>query len=221
MKMLKLSLVVLVAMVLPCFAGSPGPQAYGPLKFGMAGEEADKAQEKLLKEMERRKLMGDTGAFVRKHFVIDGTRSPSKLPSSKDKMVFSVGTGNNPETKTLNSVIVHKDIKGAETYDQTAKEAWEVLRDIALSKFRAPKAGAGAGVFPTLAALQGSETIVPARAPFPGTTLAMYAGSTGEKKSIVTDVWETPEGVRVELSVDQRLPDLMVRVVLKATEVKK
>jgi hypothetical protein len=219
MKMLKLSLVVLVSMALPCFAGSPGPQAFGPMKFGMSREEADKALEKITEVSMRRMPPGDTVSSVRKDFVINGTKYPAKV-TSRNKLPLSVSFRNDLETKNLAAVMVHKDVPDAAKYEEV-KEAWEVLRDIAQSKFGAPKQGGGSGTFPTLAALQNSETIVPAKAPHPGTVAAHLDGITGEKKSIVTDVWETVDGVRVELSVDQRLPDLMVRVVLKATEMKK
>ena len=162
-------LILLLCPIISAFAEPPKQMAYGPINFGDSLEVANAELKKYTEDMNRRHQPSD-GKDVVHRFIFSGTKNPPKLSPKYSKTIVLLGLSKFPVT----TVNVLTSRTPAVEYATTVKRDWEVLQDIAVSKFGPQKTNLG---FP----------------PEPA------AGTKAQK--IVTDVWDY-DNLDIRLTID-------------------
>jgi hypothetical protein len=108
-------------------------QAFGPILFGDDATAAQKHQEEFLAVLDRRKADRLNATDVVSNFVTKGTKYPPKLTPKYAKTFFDLYVGEAP-VKMIDVTTDQFEFSAV----PTVKPDWEVLRDIASSKFGIP-----------------------------------------------------------------------------------
>lgn len=162
-----LPLLLALTLLASTYAAEPVKrQAFGPIQFGEPQADAEAHLRIVLDDLNKRRAESLTAADVARNFITSETRQPPTLAAQYDKTAIAL---NMAAGYPLTTIAIQTQFTG-----ETAKlkADWEVLRDVAVSKFGPP------------------------------TTSTPLPELQGLKRGIVTtDEWTTANGIKIVLAL--------------------
>ena len=189
---MKTSLIVLACTATAVAVDPPHHQAFGPVRFGppnLSSHFADHLPPDIARVASPARYQPSTAALIQKYFVTNGARFTARLASKYPTYSLDFAPEFGAAVETLRVSSLPAD---AEQYDTKTKEGWEILQDIANSKFFKH---ATRGTFPKRTDITGSPDF------------------------FRTDEW-MEDNVKIELGIESpKPPDFKYRAVLRASEI--